>query len=51
MLDSLPERGWGVLRCDPVVAGSLWLAGLIKVQVVRPGVYNARLTRLGRETR
>lgn len=52
ILDKLPERGWGVIRCfDPVVVAAYWAAGMIHVQIVGNGVYQARLTGEGRKYR
>lgn len=53
LLDGLPERGWGVLRCPLAAILVLDGAGLVKVQVVlgRPGVYQVRLTGAGRQYR
>lgn len=52
ILDQLPERGWGVLRCNWATILVLHEAGLAKVQVTyQPGVYQARLTGKGRRFR
>lgn len=55
ILDTLPERGFGVLRAPTPAARALVLAyhaaGLIQAEHAGPGVFHARLTGLGRSYR
>jgi hypothetical protein len=52
ILLQLPAKGWAVVRdVEPVHMHAMELCGYIKVQVVSPDTFQARLTSAGREYR
>ena len=52
LLEALPERGWGVLRCSLPAVLVLHGAGWVKVEITpHRDVWQARLTGAGRTAR